>query len=138
MSALIPLSDFDFEYPDELVASVPTQPRDSSKLLVIDRISGALEHAVFRELPRFLRPGDCLVLNRTKVMPCRLIGRKSTGGRDATSAPSIVTRPDVGSTRRLTIFMVVVLPHPDGPTRTQISPARISSERSVTAVGPLP
>ncbi|MEK7381690.1 MAG: tRNA preQ1(34) S-adenosylmethionine ribosyltransferase-isomerase QueA [Elusimicrobiota bacterium] len=77
----MPLSDFDFEYPDELVASVPTQPRDSSKLLVIDRISGALEHAVFRELPRFLRPGDCLVLNRTKVMPCRLIGRKSTGGK---------------------------------------------------------
>ena len=64
--------------------------------------------------------------------------RSSTAGRDATSSPSIVIRPEVGSTRRLTIFMVVVLPHPDGPTRTQISPAPISSDRSVTAGGPSP
>ncbi len=81
MSASLPVSDFDYEYPEELIASAPADPRDSSRLLVLDRASGAVEHAVFRDLPRFLRPGDCLVLNRTKVLPCRLIGRKSTGGK---------------------------------------------------------
>lgn len=81
MSGRQPLSDFDFEYPEELIASVPAEPRDSSRLLVIDRSCSALEHAFFRDLPRFLRAGDCLVLNRTKVLPCRLIGRKSTGGK---------------------------------------------------------
>ncbi|MDE2142089.1 MAG: tRNA preQ1(34) S-adenosylmethionine ribosyltransferase-isomerase QueA [Elusimicrobia bacterium] len=77
----MPVADYDYEYPEELIASAPAEPRDSSRLLVLDRASGRVEHAVFRELPRFLAPGDCLVLNRTKVMPCRLIGRKSTGGK---------------------------------------------------------
>ncbi|MDE2490443.1 MAG: tRNA preQ1(34) S-adenosylmethionine ribosyltransferase-isomerase QueA [Elusimicrobia bacterium] len=77
----MPLSDYDYEVPEELIAAAPAEPRDSSRLLVIRRGGGALEHAVFRELPRFLSPGDCLVLNRTKVMPCRLLGRKSTGGK---------------------------------------------------------
>lgn len=81
MSTHLPLADFDFEYPEELISSVPAEPRDSSKLLVIDRRTGELEHAIFSELPRFLSAGDCLVLNRTKVLPCRLIGRKSTGGK---------------------------------------------------------
>ena len=81
MTSSLPISDFDFEYPEELVASAPAQPRDSSRLLVMDRAAGRLEHAVFRDIPRFLRPGDCLVLNRTKVLPCRLMGRKSTGGK---------------------------------------------------------
>jgi len=81
MSQSLPLSDYDFEYPEDLVAAVPAEPRDCSRLLVIDRGTGALTHAVFRDLPRFLRPGDCLVLNRTKVLPCRLLGRKSTGGK---------------------------------------------------------
>jgi len=77
----LPIADFDFEYPEELVASAPAEPRDSSRLLVIDRAARRLEHAVFWDIPRFLRPGDCLVLNRTKVLPCRLRGRKSTGGK---------------------------------------------------------
>lgn len=81
MTSSLPISDFDFEYPEELVASAPAQPRDSSRLLVMDRAAGRLEHAVFRDIPRFLRPGDCLVLNRTKVLPRRLMGRKSTGGK---------------------------------------------------------
>jgi len=81
MSSILPVTDFDFEYPEDLIASTPAEPRDSSRLLVIDRASGELQHALFRDLPRFLRPGDCLVLNRTKVMPCRLVGRKSTGGK---------------------------------------------------------
>ena len=81
MSALLPVADFDYDYPEELIASSPAEPRDSSRLLVLDRASGALEHASFRDLPRFLKAGDCLVLNRTKVVPCRLLGRKSTGGK---------------------------------------------------------
>lgn len=81
MSARLPVGDYDFEYPEDLIATAPAEPRDSSRLLVIDRATGVLEHAVFRDLPRYLRPGDCLVLNRTKVLPCRLLGRKSTGGK---------------------------------------------------------
>lgn len=77
----LPLSDFDYEYPESLIASAAAEPRDSARLLVLDRAGGGLEHAIFRDLPRFLRPGDCIVVNRTKVMPCRLLGKKSTGGK---------------------------------------------------------
>ena len=81
MSSALPLSDYDFDYPESLIASSAAEPRDSSRLMVLDRKSSALEHVYFRDLPRFLKPGDCLVVNRTKVMPCRLMGRKSTGGK---------------------------------------------------------
>ena len=81
MNAKLPVSDFDYDYPEELIASAPAEPRDSSRLLVLDRSSAKLEHAAFRDLPRYLKPGDCLVLNRTKVLPCRLLGKKSTGGK---------------------------------------------------------
>ncbi len=77
----LPLSDFDYEYLDSQIASTAAEPRDSARLLVLDREGDRLEHALFRDLPRFLNPGDCLVVNRTKVMPCRLLGRKSTGGK---------------------------------------------------------
>ena len=81
MTDILPVSDFDYEFPKELIASAPADPRDSSRLLVLDRAANSAVHAVFRDLPRFLKAGDCLVLNRTKVMPCRLIGKKSTGGK---------------------------------------------------------
>lgn len=77
----LPLSDFDYEYPESQIASSAAEPRDSARLMVLDRAGGRIEHAIFRDLPRFLRPGDCLVVNRTKVMPCRLYGKKSTGGK---------------------------------------------------------
>ncbi|MCX5793904.1 MAG: tRNA preQ1(34) S-adenosylmethionine ribosyltransferase-isomerase QueA [Elusimicrobia bacterium] len=77
----MPLSDYDFPFPEELVASVPAEPRDSARLLVLDRAGAALRHAHFRDLPSLLKPGDCLVLNETKVLPCRLLGKKSTGGK---------------------------------------------------------
>ena len=79
--SVLPLSDYDYDLPEELIASAPAEPRDSSRLLVIDRATDRLEHAIFRDLPRFLKAGDLLVLNRTKVLPCRLIGKKSTGGK---------------------------------------------------------
>lgn len=77
------LSDFDFDYPETAVASEPAAPRDSARLLVARRGPGGprREHRVFRDLPGLLEPGDCLVLNRTKVFPARLLGRKATGGK---------------------------------------------------------
>ncbi|MBI5211723.1 MAG: tRNA preQ1(34) S-adenosylmethionine ribosyltransferase-isomerase QueA [Elusimicrobia bacterium] len=75
------ISDFDFEYPEELVAAYAVEPRDAARLLVVRRGSGAREHRVFAELPGLLSPGDCLVLNRTRVLAARLLGRKATGGR---------------------------------------------------------
>jgi S-adenosylmethionine:tRNA ribosyltransferase-isomerase len=77
----LPISDYDFPFPEELIASEAAEPRDSARLLVLDRATGAREHRVFRELPRLLSPGDCLVLNKTKVLSCRLVGKKSTGGK---------------------------------------------------------
>jgi S-adenosylmethionine:tRNA ribosyltransferase-isomerase len=75
-------SDFDFDLPPEYIAQTPIEPRDRSRLLVLDRASGAIEHALFRDLPRYLHAGDVLVLNETRVIPARLSGRKiPSGGR---------------------------------------------------------
>ncbi|MFZ5825576.1 MAG: tRNA preQ1(34) S-adenosylmethionine ribosyltransferase-isomerase QueA [Bacillota bacterium] len=75
------LSDFDYHLPEELIAQRPVEPRDASRLMVVDRHSGALSHRYFRDLPEFLKPGDALVLNETRVMPARLMGqREGTGG----------------------------------------------------------
>ncbi len=76
------VSDFDYDLPEELIAQQPVEPRDSSRLLVLDRRSGRTEHRIFRDLPEYLDPGDLLVANRTRVIPARLFGRKRpTGGR---------------------------------------------------------
>ncbi len=74
-------SDFDYDLPPEFIAQTPVEPRDASRLLVLHRDSGALEHRVFHEIGMFLDPGDLLVLNRTRVIPARLYARKKTGGR---------------------------------------------------------
>jgi len=73
-------ADFDFELPPELIASQPAAQRDSSRLLVLHRGSGQLEHRSFADLPEYVRPGDLLVLNNTRVFPARLVGRLPTGG----------------------------------------------------------
>lgn len=73
-------SDFDFQLPEELIAQTPLERRDASRLLTLDRESGAVGHHHFYDLPRFLRPGDCLVLNDSRVLPARLIGHRPTGG----------------------------------------------------------
>lgn len=73
-------SDFYFELPQELIAQDPLEDRSSSRLLVLDKESGAVSHHVFREITDYLNPGDCLVLNNTKVLPARLLGeREGTG-----------------------------------------------------------
>ncbi len=68
------LSDFDYELPEELIAQTPIEPRDSSRLMVINRNSGSIEHRVFREIVEYLTPRDVLVLNNSKVIPARLFG----------------------------------------------------------------
>jgi S-adenosylmethionine:tRNA ribosyltransferase-isomerase len=74
-------ADFDYELPPELIAQAPAPQRDQSRLLVLHRNSGSLEHRQFRDLPGFLRPGDVLVLNNSRVIPARLRGRNArTGG----------------------------------------------------------
>jgi S-adenosylmethionine:tRNA ribosyltransferase-isomerase len=74
--------DFDYHLPSELIAQRPADDRVKSRMLVVDRGSGSLEHAAFEDLPRFLEPGDCLVLNDTRVIKCRLFGvEASRGGR---------------------------------------------------------
>ena len=75
------LSDYDFDFPESLIADHPAEPRDSSRLLVLDRAAGAVEHAVFRDVGRWLKPGDLIVVNRSRVVPARILGRKSTGGK---------------------------------------------------------
>src|SRR5712692_1148538 len=72
---------FDYPLPDSQIAQSPIEPRDFSRLLVLERRSGAVLHRVFRDLPELLAPGDLLVLNDTRVLPARLVGAKPTGGR---------------------------------------------------------
>ena len=72
--------DFYYELPQELIAQTPLEHRDSSRLLCLDRVSGNREHRVFHDLPEMLRPGDCLVLNDSRVLPARLIGHRIPGG----------------------------------------------------------
>ena len=75
-------ADFDYHLPPEMIAQRPVDPRDSSRLLILDRKRETLSHHIFRDLPNFLSPGDVLVLNETRVLPARLRGYKiPTGGR---------------------------------------------------------
>ena len=73
-------SDFDFQLPEELIAQTPLAQRDSSRLLILDKRMGTVKHRHFYDLPQFLHPGDCLVLNDSRVLPARLIGHRPTGG----------------------------------------------------------
>lgn len=73
-------SDFDYVLPEELIAQTPMEPRDHSRLMVVHRGTGAIEHKHFYDLPQYLRPGDALVINETKVIPARLLGVKEDTG----------------------------------------------------------
>lgn len=73
-------SDFNFELPEELIAQTPLERRDGSRLLTLDKKTGETGHHHFYDLPSMLRPGDCLVLNNSRVLPARLLGRRSGGG----------------------------------------------------------
>ena len=73
-------SELDYELPEALIAQRPAEPRDTSRLMVVDVREKSISHHVFRDLPRFLRSGDALVLNETKVLPARLVAHKRSGG----------------------------------------------------------
>ena len=82
MSVNMNTSDFDYDLPQELIAQTPIEPRDGSRLLVLDRASGLLEHQEFTNLPNYIKSGDVLVFNQSKVIPARLHGiRQDTGGK---------------------------------------------------------
>lgn len=74
------VSDFDYYLPEELIAQEPIEPRDQSRLLVLDRKNGEIEHSRFYNLPQYLQPGDTLVFNDTRVIPARLFGVKPDTG----------------------------------------------------------
>jgi S-adenosylmethionine:tRNA ribosyltransferase-isomerase len=74
------VSELDYELPEGLIAQRPAEPRDASRLMVVDVQRNTITHHTFRDLPDFLRPGDALVLNETKVLPARVEARKPTGG----------------------------------------------------------
>ncbi len=86
--------DFFYELPEELIAQTPLQQRDSSRLMVLNRKTGAIEHRHFYDIVDYLRPGDCLVLNDSRVLPARLLGHRPTGG-----AVEVLLLRDLGDKR---------------------------------------
>ena len=84
-------SDFDFYLPEELIAQTPLEKRDNSRLLHLDKHTGEIEHKHFYDIKQYLRPGDCLILNDSRVLPARLIGTRPTGG-----AVELVLLKDLG------------------------------------------
>ncbi|MEO8972581.1 MAG: tRNA preQ1(34) S-adenosylmethionine ribosyltransferase-isomerase QueA [Ktedonobacteraceae bacterium] len=90
------ISDFDYHLPEELIAQTPLEPRDASRLLIVHRTTGKLEHCHFRDIGEYLRPGDLLIANQSRVIPARLLGRRAeTGG--AVEVLLLAERPDLGS-----------------------------------------
>lgn len=74
-------SDFDYHLPESSIAQTPIEPRDSSRLLVLHRETGMIEHRIFRDIVEYFKPHDLLVLNQTRVIPARIFAKKRTGGR---------------------------------------------------------
>jgi S-adenosylmethionine:tRNA ribosyltransferase-isomerase len=73
-------TDFYYDLPKELIAQTPIERRDGSRLMLLDKETGEIEHHHFYDLPSFLKPGDCLVMNNSRVLPARLFGKRKTGG----------------------------------------------------------
>lgn len=117
------INDFDYDLPQELIAQTPLEPRDSSRLLVIERATGSLIHSHFNEIGAYLRPGDLLIANQSRVIPARLLGKRAgTGGN--VEVLLLVERPDLGTDtwetlvrpgRRLREGSLVLFGAPDQP-----------------------
>ena len=75
------LSDFDYSLPKDLIAQYPLEERESARLLVVERSSGRITHRVFKDFTVCLKKDDLLVLNNTRVLTCRLLGHKGSGGK---------------------------------------------------------
>ena len=87
-------SDFWYDLPEELIAQTPLQKRDASRLMVLDRETGAVTHRHFYDIADYLKPGDCLVMNDSRVLPARLLGQRPTGG-----AVEVLLLRDLGNKR---------------------------------------
>ncbi len=87
-------SDFWYDLPEELIAQTPLQKRDASRLMVLDRETGAVTHRHFYDIVDYLKPGDCLVMNDSRVLPARLLGHRPTGG-----AVEVLLLRDLGNKR---------------------------------------
>lgn len=90
------VDDFDYDLPPEAIAQVPADPRDASRMLVLERATGAIHHRRFRDIGEWLRPGDLLVVNDSRVIPARLAATRAGGGR----AEVLALRPLEGDPRR--------------------------------------
>jgi S-adenosylmethionine:tRNA ribosyltransferase-isomerase len=86
--------DFFYHLPEELIAQTPLEQRDSSRLLKLDRITGQVVHHHFYDIIDYLQPGDCLVMNDSRVLPARLLGHRPTGG-----AVEVLLLRDLGNKR---------------------------------------
>ena len=117
---MLKLSEFDYPLPKELIAQYPLKNRHESRLLIVDRKETKLSHAVFKDIGAYLRKNDLLVLNDTKVLHCRLMGKKATGGR-----------VEILLTRRInaTTFSCLVQ-----PSRTKVGEKIIFSQGKVTGM----
>jgi S-adenosylmethionine:tRNA ribosyltransferase-isomerase len=115
-------ADFDYELPPELIAQHPPAERDAAGMLVLDPRSGATVHAAVRDLPRYLSPGDLLVLNDSRVLPARLLGRRHDGGE----AEVLLLRPVAGSRHRWEALI--------RPARRLEAGSRVQFEGSTLAV----
>src|SRR5438874_2235956 len=79
--AKMQLSDFDYDLPEGLIAQTPIEPRDHSRLMIVDRKTQTISHDFFYNLTKYLHPDDLLVFNETKVFPARIYGHKESGGK---------------------------------------------------------
>ena len=122
------LESYNYFLPEELIAQAGAEPRDSSRLMVVHRDTRRLEHRIFRELPEYLRPGDVLVLNQSKVIPARMYARKRTGARIET----FLVR-DLGGNRWETLLRHAHKNHPG--TELVFSDGLIATVEGVEADG---
>lgn len=109
------LSDFDYHLPRELIAQRPLKERQSCRLMVVDRAAGTISHRIFADVPEYFAKGDAIVINDTKVLTCRLIGKRASGGK-------------------VELFLLSARPAPDGSAtvcEAMISPARVKTGETV-------
>ena len=118
-------SDFNYDLPPELIAQTPLERRDGSRLLVLDRETGAMEHRHFYDLPEYLHPGDCLVLNDSRVLPARLLGHRVPSG----GAVEVLLLQDKGDG----VWECLTKPGRKTPTGTELSFG--GGELTATVVG---
>jgi S-adenosylmethionine:tRNA ribosyltransferase-isomerase len=114
------LSDFDYDLPKDLIAQYPLKERHKARLLVLNREKGAIEHLLFEDILNYINKDDLLVLNNTKVLTCRLMGRKATGGK----VEVLLTRRKTG-----TIFEALIQ-----PSRTKTGEKILFNGGSITGI----